>query len=106
MEVAVKRNPENNVPIRTAVIGGVGNLQPVDPFHTITAKARLHLQSNASGRGRPATPFIDKLKKFINDNAQDLDKDYAAAAEFTAMLVKLRAAAVAKAAAQPAAAKA
>lgn len=69
LELAIKRN-EMGVPVRTAshIVGEEGYLQPVDSFHAIVAQARVLLASNATGRGRPAKVFPDKVKKLALDH--------------------------------------
>jgi hypothetical protein len=52
------------------------------PFATVVAEARLFLNSDAaSGKGRPKKPFLDKLKKFLEDNCEEMEQ-YKAAYEF------------------------
>lgn len=54
-----------------------GDLMPVNPFDWTLTQARAYLETHAADgtakakRGRPATPFLDKLKKFMDDNAGD-----------------------------------
>lgn len=40
----------------------------IQPFYTVLAEAKVFTESDAKGRGRPAKPWLDKLKKFILDN--------------------------------------
>ena len=64
--VSMHVNPDNGVFLRDAR----GILQPLDPFTTIVADARIYLESQGAkdGRGRKAKPWLDKLKAFILNN--------------------------------------
>lgn len=56
-----------------------GNLIPAKPFDWILAQSRVYLSTHAANggekkkRGRPAASFLDKLKKFLKENAKDTD---------------------------------
>lgn len=63
----IQRDPDTGHPL----VSTTGEKIPVKPFYTIVAEARLFNDSQASGRGRPKTPFLDKLKKFILDNQDE-----------------------------------
>lgn len=45
-----------------------GNVIIVQPFYTVLAEAKVFVESDAKGRGRPAKPWLEKVKKFILDN--------------------------------------
>jgi hypothetical protein len=90
-ELAVKRDDTTGVPL----VSANGQHIPVLNFHYIVAECRVFLQSDAAGKvGRPAKPFLDKLKAFMLKETEGMDielarKVYADAAEATAMMVKL-----------------
>lgn len=54
----IRRDDSTNHPL----VSAGGHWIPVLNFHHIVAEARVFLNSDAAGRGRPATPFLDKLK--------------------------------------------
>lgn len=72
---------------------GPDNYAGADFYRTI-ALARAYLTGDSAGptqkRGRPATPFLDKLKKFLSENAET-DKDLNDAAKLAANMAKLKA---------------
>lgn len=65
--LAVRVNPENGIIVRNSQ----GDVQPTQPFHTIVAECRIFKDTDAKGRGRPATPLLDKIKKLLNDNPDE-----------------------------------
>jgi hypothetical protein len=83
MDVPVKRN-EQGIP----VLNTRGDMQVDIPYTAVVGLARATLGSQAQGRGRPAKPFIDKLKAYVKQNAETLD-DIKAGVELLATMLKL-----------------
>lgn len=63
----IQRDPDTGHPL----VNATGDHICVKPFYTIVAEARVFNDSQAGGPGRPKTPWLDKLKKFILDNQPD-----------------------------------
>lgn len=88
------------IPVKTdgfgALYNAVGDMIPVNPFDWTLANARLYLETHAADgkakKGRPAKPFLDKLKKFMEDNAQTAE-EVKAAKEFIDTYAALKGAA-------------
>ena len=89
------------IPVKTDGTGhpihnAQGDLIPVNPFDWTLANARLYLETHAADgkakKGRPAKPFLDKLKKFMEDNAQTAE-EVKAAKEFIDTYAALKGAA-------------
>jgi hypothetical protein len=63
-------------------------------YHALIAQSRVYLTKGEGvgptrRKGRPATPFLDKLKKFLTENAKTTEQLHQAA-EFAETLAKLR----------------
>ena len=94
--IECRTNPDNGVHLRDAR----GILQPVNPYTTIVADARMYLEAaGQKGKGRPVKPWLDKLKDFILNN----QPEFAKAPDDAVELVKTLADLTKKAAQQPAA---
>ena len=84
--VECRTNPDNNVHLRDAR----GLLQPVNPYTTIVADARLYLAAaGKKGNGRPTKPWLDKLKAFILANQPEFAEEVDATVTMVTTLARL-----------------
>ena len=70
---------------------GAGDLQPLNPYTTNVADARLYLGAMGAkdGRGRPAKPWLDKLKSFILNNQPEFAGDVDGTVQLVQTLAQL-----------------
>jgi hypothetical protein len=76
--------PEVKVEDTRVVRDVQGNVLIVQPFYTVLAEAKVFVESDAKGRGRPAKPWLEKLKKFILDNQDQFATEVDATVELVA----------------------
>lgn len=88
----ISRDPDTGHPL----VNATGDHIPAKPFYTIVAEARVFNDSQAGGPGRPKTPWLDKLKKFILDNQPDFAGKVDESVELVQAMAQLTKAAASK----------
>ena len=66
LDLEFKRDPQTG----TLLVNTAGLWVTDMRFHEVVSRARLVLGSDAKGRGRPAKPFIDRLKALVEEYAK------------------------------------